>query len=435
VVLQQWGFRPALILPLPRAEIPKTSLGKIQRSLLRQRLEAGALSAHQTATAALVRRQMGDFVVPQGDKEWQLARIFGQLFERDAHTISATDSFFDLGGTSIDLLRLRRKVAERFDGRDLPLAAVFSAPSVRELGRRLQGEEAGGDLAYDPIVALQTSGDQTPLFCIHPGVGEVLVFVNLAKYFSDERPLYALRARGFGPGETHFASFDEMVATYVRGIRHRQPHGPYALAGYSFGGVVAFEVAKALEQAGEVVDFLGIINVPPHIKAGRQQIDFAYTAVNLAFLLALIPQERVEELTTELRSEAQPRAEQCARLLRLAPRARLLELDLNLVKLVAWAELAYDLVRIGQSYEPQGSVRAATVLYASPPVRQRGLSRQDWLQNQLRRWDDFSRDPVTYIELEGEHQSLMARHLGGFQAALRRALAASTRASSPRSAS
>src|SRR5439155_497121 len=122
--------------------------------------------------------------------------------------------------------------------------AARTAPGCLEVGRE-----------YDPIVPLQLSGNKTPLFCVHPGVGEVLVFVNLAKYFVNERPFYALRARGFNEGEKYFATFDEMVSTYVSAIRSRQPHGPYAVAGYSYGGAVAFEIAKVLESKGERAAF------------------------------------------------------------------------------------------------------------------------------------------------------------------------------------
>ncbi len=115
---------------------------------------------------------------------------------------------------------------------------------------------------------MQLSGEKTPLFCVHPGVGEVLVFVNLAQYFVGDRPFYALRARGLNEGEQPFTSFAEMVETYVAAIRKRQPHGPYAVAGYSFGGAVAFEIAKVLEAAGERVDFVGSFNLPRTSDAG-----------------------------------------------------------------------------------------------------------------------------------------------------------------------
>jgi acyl-CoA synthetase (AMP-forming)/AMP-acid ligase II len=259
-VVMQWGFRPSLILPLPKDAFPKTSLGKIQRSLMRKRLEAGAYDQVKQAVDDLVLRRLGGYTPPEGDTEPVIAGIYAELFDTAPETVSATANFFDLGGTSLDILRLRNLVAERLGAKGLQIITVLTAPTVRELAARLS-EEA--PRTYDPIVPLQAFGEKTPLFCVHPGVGEVLVFVNLAKYFVGDRPFYALRARGFNPGEKPFESFEEMVATYVRAIRAKQPKGPYAVAGYSYGGAVAFEIAKVLQAQGERVDFVGSFNLPP----------------------------------------------------------------------------------------------------------------------------------------------------------------------------
>jgi len=100
---------------------------------------------------------------------------------------------------------------------------------------------------YDPVVTLKSSGTKKPLWLIHPGVGEVLVFVGLSQPLADNgRPIYALRTRGFESGHTRFSSIIETVDTYVQAIRRRQPQGPYALAGYIYGAILAFETAKRL---------------------------------------------------------------------------------------------------------------------------------------------------------------------------------------------
>lgn len=416
-VVLTWGFRPWLLLPLPREAFPKTSLGKIQRPLMRRRLEGGEYTAQQDRVADLVNRQLGGHTQPAGAAQEVLVEIFAEILDTDVQGISATASFFDLGGTSLDILRLKQKVAARFTA-DLPVLAILTSPSVRALAQRLEGQ--GGDEAgeYDPIVALQTSGDKTPLFCVHPGVGEVLVFVNLAKYFVHERPFYALRARGFNPGEKPFDSFDEMARTYAAAIRSRQPHGPYAIAGYSFGAAVAFEIAKLLEAEGERVDFLGSFNLPPHIKYRMVELDFIETAVNLAMFLELISKQQAMELPAQLRPMR--RDEQLAHLIRLAPTRRLADLDLDLDRFTAWADLADGLTELGRTYQPGGTVRGLNVFYATPL---RG-TKQDWLDNELRRWDEHTREPSRFIEVPGEHYTLMGpKHVATFQAILRKELA------------
>ncbi|MCX5049775.1 non-ribosomal peptide synthetase [Streptomyces sp. NBC_00474] len=413
-VVLLWGFRPALLLPLPKDAFPKTSLGKIPRSLMRRRLEAGDYAGHLESVQELITRQLGGHVTPVGAVEETLTELYGELFDAEPSLISATASFFDLGGTSLDILRLKSLVAQRFPGADLPVLAILTSPSVRELAARIEAGRSGENAPYDPVVALQTSGDGTPLFCVHPGVGEVLVFVNLAKYFVHERPFYALRARGFDPGEKPFESFAEMVRVYADAIRSRQPHGPYAIAGYSFGAAVAFEVARLLEAEGERVDFLGSFNLPPHIKYRMDELDFVETAVNLAMFLDLVPERQAKTLPAELRPLT--RQEQLARLIALAAPHRLAELDLDLDRFAAWADLADGLTSLGRTYRPAGTVARMSVFYAVPL---RG-SKQDWLDNELSRWEDFTREAPRYLDVPGEHYTLMGpKHVAAFQSVLR----------------
>ncbi|MFB6559953.1 AMP-binding protein [Streptomyces sp. NPDC056400] len=413
-VVAHWGFRPSLVLPLPEDAFPKTSLGKIQRTLMRRRLESGAYGSHERAVADLTLRMLGGYTAPEGETEHVLAKVYGEMFGIEPGTVSATANFFDLGGTSLDILRLRNKVAERIGATGLEVITVLTAPTVRALAARLTEQALSCGPEYDPVVPMQTSGTKTPLFCVHPGVGEVLVFVNLAKYFVEDRPFYALRARGFNEGEKPFATFEQMVGCYVDAIRARQPHGPYAVAGYSFGGAVAFEVAKVLRSQGERVDFVGSFNLPPHIKYRMDELDFVETATNLAFFLSLIDKKQSLELPDQLR--ALPVEEQLAHLTALAPPGRLAELDLNVQKFGAWAELANSMTDLGRGYRPEGAVPAMSVFYATPL---RG-TKEDWLNNELRRWDEHTTGSNHYIEVPGEHYTLMGpRHVATFQAILR----------------
>ncbi|SEQ94295.1 AMP-binding protein [Lentzea albida] len=407
-VVLHWGFRPAVVLAVPREEFVRTSLGKVRRGVLRARLESGAYADHEALSAAPAVHH----VAPEGPVEIALAAICAELF--DVPRIGATTGFFDLGGTSLDVLRLTRAVRDRF-GAGLSVLDVLRAPTVRELARVVRTPP---EQSYDPVVTLQSDGDGVPLFCVHPGIGEVLVFVNLAKHFAGERPFHALRARGFGPGETPFGSFAEMTATYVEAIRRVQPHGPYALAGYSFGAAVAFEIAKVLEADGERVEFLASFNLPPHIKYRMDELGFVETAVNLAMFLELVDPVQAELLPARL--APLPKTGQIAALLDLAPPGRLAELDLDLPGLTAWADLADGLTTLGRTYHPAGEVRTMTVFCADPL---RG-TRADWVGDELRRWDEHTARPVRYVDVPGEHYTMIGpRHVHAFAALLRAELA------------
>jgi len=418
-VLLHWGFRPALMLPLIKQDMPKTSLGKIQRALLRKRLETGEFDQAKAWIAEVTTRQLGGYTPPVGDLENALASIYAEMFDLPTTVISATASFFELGGTSLDILRLKRKVGQQLGVEDLPIMWVLLAPTVRALAARLADGTTSLSEVYNPLVPLQQTGDKTPLFCVHPGVGEVLVFVNLAKYLVNDRPFYALRARGFGVGEPYFETFDEMVEIYVQAIQSVQSSGPYAIAGYSYGGAVAFEIAKMLEAQGERVDFIGIFNLPPHIRYRMSQLDSLEGAVNLAFFLSLVTKEQAAELSKELRAQDPTLERQLERIIEVSPKERLAELDLDLVSFTAWAELAQSLLAMGREYEPSGSVRSLSVFYAIPLEG----TKDDWLKTQLSAWNNFSREPSRFIDVPGEHYTLMGPdHVAAFQAILRQEL-------------
>jgi acyl-CoA synthetase (AMP-forming)/AMP-acid ligase II/thioesterase domain-containing protein len=423
-VIALWGFRPALALPLPRECFPKTSLGKIQRSLLRKRLEAGELAAHVERIAAITARQHGAYLAPCGAAETAVAEMFAEVLGIEVRSVGASASFFDLGGTSLDIFKLKRALERGLDLLDVPLVTILQSSTVRALAARMSEHNRrltryredpvlpALTRSYDPLVPLQITGSKTPLFCMHPGTGEILGFLGLAQYFAAERPFYALRARGFNADEPHFGTFEEMIASYTVAIRARQPRGPYALAGYSFGAAVAFEVAKALERSGERVAFIGCIDGTPYIGDPQDRLDFIGSTVVVAFFLGLLDKGQLWELPAQIRAAGR---DPCEVIVGLASAARLSQLNLDPERFAAWADLAYSLVRIGEAYEPGGTVESVTVFYAEPL---RG-AKQEWLDSQLRRWDDFTRAPNRYVEVAGEHDSLLGpKHVAGFQAVL-----------------
>ena len=403
-----WGFRPGVILPLPRSAFPKTSLGKIQRSSMRKRLESGDWSDHVAHLERVTTRQLGSYVPPENVAEATVAGIFAEILGLDPASVSATASFFDLGGTSLDIIKLKQKLGERLQRFDLSMVSILQHPTPRALASRNQGE-------YDPVVVLQATGQKTPLFCIHPATGEVLVFVSLANYFVNNRPFYALRARGFSPGEKQFESIDEMVSTYVAAVRARQPHGPYAIAGYSFGAPIAFEVAKALEAQNERVAFCGSIDGTVFIGDRKHKLNEMESAFRVAYFLGLVDMQHMLELPRQLSAQI-PVPDPYKAVMELASPVRLAELDLDEEKFTAWAKLSFRLVTLGQEYVPSGQVESATIFYAEPLWG----TKDDWLSNKLVEWNGHTRMPPRYVEVPGSHSSLLERqHVASFQMALR----------------
>ena len=113
------------------------------------------------------------------------------------------------------------------------------------------------------LIPLQSEGIQPPFFCVHPVAGVVFPYYDLAVALGADQPVYGLQAVGLGAGEQPLASIAAMAEQYVAALRTVQPHGPYLLGGWSFGVHVAYEMAQRLQQAGQRVALLALIDTPP----------------------------------------------------------------------------------------------------------------------------------------------------------------------------
>jgi amino acid adenylation domain-containing protein len=222
--------------------LPRTGSGKLDRRALPDP-EAGADGS--------------GFVPPAPGMEERIAAVWQDVL--GIEKIGAHDDFFDLGGQSILATRLVARLRVEL-GVDLPIGMLMQAPTVQSLARALAAGERAVRL---PLVALQTFGDRPPLFLAHPAGGHVICYRGLAVNLAPDQPVYGLQPRGLEDGREPIADLREMAAYYVEGIRRFRPRGPYRLGGWSFGGVVAWEMARQLRAAGEEVDLLALLDTSP----------------------------------------------------------------------------------------------------------------------------------------------------------------------------
>jgi acetoacetyl-CoA synthetase len=163
-------------------------------------------------------------------------------------------NFFDLGGTSLQAVRVFTRIRDQL-GVELPLSVLMEAPTVTELAAAV--DDPGKH--FDPLVLIRSGGGGPPLFLVHSIWGDVLGMRQVAVAMDSDIPVYGLRARGL-QGEAPQQSVEAMAASYVEVIRSLQPQGPYRVAGHSFGGLLAFEIARLLSEQGEEIDWLGLID-------------------------------------------------------------------------------------------------------------------------------------------------------------------------------
>ncbi|WP_327675288.1 non-ribosomal peptide synthetase [Kitasatospora sp. NBC_00458] len=218
---------------------------------------------------------------PRTPREKLLCDLFAEVLGLPG--VSVDDGFFDLGGHSLLAMKLLGRIRTAL-GADLGMRALFEAPTVAGLARRLDpadsptaatGTATGGGApartagadALDVLLPLRAGGTRAPLFCVHPAAGISWVYSGLLRHLGPDRPVYGLQARGLHGGSP--AAVTEIAEDYVRELRAVQPEGPYHLLGWSFGAVVAQAMAVRLQADGAEVALLALLDGAPADPAGH----------------------------------------------------------------------------------------------------------------------------------------------------------------------
>ncbi|MFF4594235.1 type I polyketide synthase [Amycolatopsis sp. NPDC001319] len=175
--------------------------------------------------------------------------------------IGLDDNFFDLGGDSMRAVLLGGRMRNA-GVLDVPAAALLATPTIAGLLDRTGRGGAVGQEAFAPVLPMREGGDLPPLFCVHPVSGVAWRYAGLLPNLDPRRPVYGLQALGLDGTRAAAADAGEVLRDALERIRELQPHGPYHLLGWSFGGAVAHRLATALEDAGEEVALLAMLDTP-----------------------------------------------------------------------------------------------------------------------------------------------------------------------------
>lgn len=229
------------------AQLPLSSNGKVDRAALQL--------SHQQGKGTR-------FVPPTTDTERGLLRIWEKVLQRSP--IGVDDDFFSLGGHSLLAVQIFNDV-NRWRGSKFPLATLFECSTVRTLAARLD-ELSGASkdvetiVPWTTLVPVKPHGDLPPFFCIAGLGGDCMELRHLAAGLGPNRPFYGVQYRGVDGRRAPHRNIPAMAAEFLQDIRHKQPHGPYYLSGFSAGGIAAYEVAQMLTRQGETVALVALLD-------------------------------------------------------------------------------------------------------------------------------------------------------------------------------
>ena len=214
------------------------------------------------------------YAAPQGAVEEALASIWQELLGLEK--VGRQDHFFELGGNSISAVRMVSRM-QLLLGLKVPLSEIFRNSCFADYARVIvQNVDTWSGVSA--LVPIRNSGDNSPLFFVHQGGGKIGYVAKLAQWISADVPIFAFAAKGFSPSEQPLASVEEMAGLYVSELLKTNPEKRIRLLGYSFGGIIAYEMAQMLSLRGYQVDFLGLIDTFPNAEPDNPELTEAEVA-------------------------------------------------------------------------------------------------------------------------------------------------------------
>jgi thioesterase domain-containing protein/acyl carrier protein len=376
--------------------LPRTSNGKVDRRAL----------ALKTLPTELDNRTV---VAPRTHVEKALAAIWQDLLYLEQ--VSITDNFFAVGGHSLLVVRLLNRINKQFGDTQLSLTKLLQVPTIEQIATLVQKEV--GSLSTSVIVTIQPVAqaygleEKRPFFCVHDGTGGVYGLLDLAKHLRHDRPFYGIQAPGLSVDQALFNSIEEMAVTYIDEILAVQPEGPYFLGGYSFGGLVVFEIARQLQARGHTIALLALLDSYPRetdveTSVGRVGTspaptemvkDYAEPMMRMVEELGHYWKKQVS-LSYEELCHLQP-DEQLAHLLDRLRVAQVVPDDMDVFQLRRYIQVHEAHSSCLRRYRPKPYAGRITLLRSEDRAHDPSL------------WTPFSAEPVEVHTVAGDHVSMV----------------------------
>jgi thioesterase domain-containing protein len=402
-------------------ELPLTANGKVDRR---------ALPAPEQTRP----EQEKVYVAPRTKFEGILTGMWQRML--NINKIGIYDNFFELGGNSLQAAIFINKLEEKL-GEKVRVVVLFKAPNVHALasylseqhpdavygmcgegdsyyvdGNKTVASHSKEELAVSPLIEIQPQGLKPPFFCVHPIGGHVYCYADLARYLGLDQPFYGLQSIGLrGEQEPHTQIVD-MAADYLRALRSAQPHGPYLLGGYSFGSMVAFEMAQQLQKQGQTIELLALFDTEIVFLSDRakesEKADDAILLANLFEHLPPLPLGQIRQLDPD---------EQLIYIIELAKTNNVIPSDLEFSQARNFLKVLRANFKAAANYVPQPYPGQITFFQASEqPATEDEREPSDGLGK-------LAKGGVKVYEVPGNHVSMFLKpHVQSLAASLKTCL-------------
>ena len=323
------------------------------------------------------------YVKPRNTIEARLAGIWEELLKK--RPVGVHDNFFELGGHSLLAMRLLTQIEQQF-GKSLQLVHLFQNPTVEGLAAALSSEEKEKTTAK--LIEMKKGADKPILYFIHPSGGSVHHYAELVKYLHPDITFYGIQAKGMDGKEEMHTTIEAMAAAYVEMILQHQPEGPYYLGSYSFGVIVAYEMAQQLKAMGHPVGMLIQFDQSPTVDH-KVYTDTADMLTQMFQRYFKLDSDYLRKLETE---------EQFKYVLKKAKKAKVLP------RFIRTAEFKHNVLM--NETQSQAWMRYTIRPYEGDLVLFRSEENKNADRPDLG-WSDYVRGQVEIIDVPGNHLSMM----------------------------
>ncbi|MBD1372688.1 amino acid adenylation domain-containing protein [Hazenella sp. IB182357] len=331
------------------------------------------------------------YCAPRSPLEHEIVELWKEVLQIEH--IGVFDNFFALGGHSLKAITLTNKLTQKM-GVNIPLSALFKHPTVADLSHMINAHQE----PLNENLVLLNKGKQSfpPLFIVHGQGGGIMNFVYLTKELGTEYPIYAFQATGYDDGDSPEWTVEQMAAQYIAEMREIVPKGPYNLLGWSFGGMLAYEMTKQLEADGDTVSYLAVCDVKPFPRS-EEKVLRANQAYDPLIRYALL--QGLDENFLDGMSEAE-QIKACQQRIsdQLSDEVQLNQISHSKLRVLAINGLAVN------KYQFKGSIQTDVHLFLALEDSLIQMSKPEKIAEM---WSELTRGRIKLSLIDGNHYSML----------------------------